>query len=115
MGFALEDMGPAGHALRAVPGYIDPGEEQAAIETALRIIENSDLSEAGDLFDQLAKDLSCRHAIRKGESASMVDFHDLVERLRSCKNPMRCPHGRPTLVKIDEREVFAFFKRQAGT
>ncbi|GAB4441252.1 MAG: DNA mismatch repair endonuclease MutL [Turneriella sp.] len=114
MGFGLEDMGPAGHALRAVPGYINPGEEQAAMETALRIIENSDLSEAGELFDQLAKDLSCRHAIRKGETASMVDFRDLVERLRSCKNPMRCPHGRPTLVKIDERDVFAFFKRQAG-
>lgn len=114
MGFLLEDLGPAGHALRAVPGYIDPGEEQAALETALRLIEHSDLSEASDLFDQLAKDLSCRHAIRKGESASMVDFRELVDRLRSCKNPMRCPHGRPTLVKIDEREVFAFFKRQAG-
>lgn len=115
MGFALEDMGPAGFALRAVPGYIDPGEEHAALETALRLIENSDLSDATDLFDQMAKDLSCRHAIRKGESASLPDFRELVGRLRSCRNPMRCPHGRPTLVKIDEREVFAFFKRQATT
>ncbi|MFZ5628061.1 MAG: DNA mismatch repair endonuclease MutL [Spirochaetota bacterium] len=114
MGFVLEDMGPAGYALRGVPGYIDPGEEQAALETALRIIEQSDLSDAGELFDQLAKDLSCRHAIRKGESASLPDFRELTDRLRRCRNPMRCPHGRPTLVKIDEREVFAFFKRQAG-
>ncbi len=114
LGFLLEDLGPAGHALRAVPGYILPGEELAALEAALRLLENSHLTEASDLFDQLAKDLSCRHAIRKGESASMPDFRDLVERLRKCKNPMRCPHGRPTLVKIDEREIFAFFKRQAG-
>lgn len=114
MGFILEDIGPAGHILRAVPGYIEPGEEQMAMETALRIIENSDLSQATDLFEELAKGLSCRHAIKKGESASLVDFRDLLDKLRQCKSPMRCPHGRPTLVKIDEREILAFFKRQAG-
>lgn len=112
MGFVIEDLGPAGYALCAVPGYIEPGEEQAALETALRLIERSALAETSTLFDQMAKDLSCRHAIRKGESASMGDFRELVEQLRGCKNPMRCPHGRPTVVKIDQGEIFAFFKRQ---
>ncbi len=111
LGFELEDLGPAGYALQGVPGYIEAGEEAAAFETALAVIEGSDTAEAGDLFDQLAKDLSCRHAIRKGETASLTDFRELIEKLKLCRNPLRCPHGRPTVVRIDEKEVFAYFKR----
>lgn len=111
MGFLLDELGSAGFLLRAVPAYVHPGEEQAALTKALHVLENSDLSEPADLFDQLAKDLSCRHAIKKGETASIPDFRELMDKLRGCRNPMRCPHGRPTLVKIDEREVLAFFKR----
>lgn len=112
LGFILDDMGKAGFALRAVPGYVAAGEELIALEHALAIIENSSSDDAVYLFDQLAKDLSCRHAIRKGEIASLSDFRELIEQLRGCEQPMRCPHGRPTVVKIDEREIFAFFKRQ---
>lgn len=112
LGFALENLGPAGYALVSVPAYVESGEEQAAFETALRAIEASDTTEIGDLFDQWAKDLSCRHAIRKGETASLTDFRELIEQLKSCRNPLRCPHGRPTVIRIDEKEVFAYFKRQ---
>jgi DNA mismatch repair protein MutL len=112
LGFEIEDLGQAGYALQSVPGYIEAGEETAAFETALSVIEGSDTAEAGDLFDQLAKDLSCRHAIRKGETASLTDFRELMEKLKLCRNPLRCPHGRPTVVRIDEKEVFAYFKRQ---
>ena len=55
--------------------------------------------------------MSCKFAIKKGESASLRDFEDLLVELRKCHNPMRCPHGRPTIVRIDEREIFAYFKR----
>lgn len=112
LGFELENLGPAGYALVSVPAYVEAGEEQAAFETALRAIEASDSTEVGDLFDQWAKDLSCRHAIRKGETASLADFRELVEKLKLCRNPLRCPHGRPTVIRIDEKEVFAYFKRQ---
>ena len=112
LGFEVNDLGPAGFSLQAVPGYVEAGEETSALETALAAIEASGEAETGDLFDQLAKDLSCRHAIRKGETASLTDFRELVDRLKTCRMPLRCPHGRPTVVRIDEKEVFAYFKRQ---
>jgi DNA mismatch repair protein MutL len=112
MGFAIEDMGPAGLVLTAVPSYLAPGEEADALQKAVAIIERDDEADTSVLFDQLAKDLSCRHAIRKGETASLTDFAELIEQLRLCKAPLRCPHGRPTIVRIDEREIFSYFKRQ---
>lgn len=112
LGFEVGDLGPAGFSLQAVPGYVQTGEETSALETALAAIEASGEAETSDLFDQLAKDLSCRHAIRKGETASLTDFRELIDRLKMCRMPLRCPHGRPTVVRIDEKEVFAYFKRQ---
>lgn len=112
LGFEISQLGAAGYVLRAVPGYIEPGEELAALTAAVEILAQDDRLGATELFDQVAKDLSCRHAIRKGETASLSDFRELYEQLKNCKNPMRCPHGRPTLVTIDAPQVFSFFKRQ---
>ncbi|AFM13784.1 DNA mismatch repair endonuclease MutL [Turneriella parva] len=112
MGFMLEDLGPAGLALTSVPSYLDPGEEGDALQKAVAIIEHDEEADSAVLFDQLAKDLSCRHAIRKGETASLTDFAELIDQLRRCASPLRCPHGRPTIVRIDEREIFSYFKRQ---
>jgi len=111
LGFSIDNLGPAGLALRAVPFYIQPGDEEAALVAIVRQISKSDETDSAALFDQMAKDLSCRHAIRKGETASLADFRELVDELKKCDNPLRCPHGRPTIVKLDEREVFALFKR----
>ncbi|MBS0617255.1 MAG: DNA mismatch repair endonuclease MutL [Spirochaetes bacterium] len=111
VGFAVEDFGPAGLALTHVPFYVEAGEEIAAFTSAVAAVH--DVASTGEaLFDQIAKDLSCRHAIRKGESASLSDFRELLARLRQCTYPLRCPHGRPTIIRIDEKEVFAYFKRQ---
>lgn len=112
MGFVLEDLGPAGLALSSVPSYLSPGEEADALQKAVALLETDEEADAEVLFDQLAKDLSCRHAIRKGETASLTDFDELIAQLRECESPLRCPHGRPTIVRIDEREIFSYFKRQ---
>jgi len=111
LGFECEDLGPAGYVLKAVPDFVDSGEEITAFRKALDICAEPGERSAVELFDQLAKDLSCKFAIKKGENASLRDFEDLLVELRRCQNPMRCPHGRPTIVRIDEREIFAYFKR----
>lgn len=111
LGFEAEDLGPVGYVLKAVPDFVESGEEITAFRKALDICAEPGERSAAELFDQLAKDLSCKFAIKKGESASLRDFEDLLVELRKCHNPMRCPHGRPTIVRIDEREIFAYFKR----
>jgi DNA mismatch repair protein MutL len=35
----------------------------------------------------------------------------LVARLRTCENPMHCPHGRPTIVRLEADAVARLFKR----
>ena len=35
----------------------------------------------------------------------------LVNRLRKCKNPYTCPHGRPTIIFYSNYELEKLFKR----
>ena len=38
-------------------------------------------------------------------------WNTLLERLALCQNPMHCPHGRPTTVRLDPGEIARLFKR----
>jgi DNA mismatch repair protein MutL len=35
----------------------------------------------------------------------------LLARLIRCENPMHCPHGRPTIVRIEADAIARMFKR----
>jgi len=115
LGFQIEDLGVAGFALASIPAYLEPESATMGFEKILAqlITSRGQSISAKKLFDKMAKDLSCKFAIKKSESASLTDFKELLQKLSICENPARCPHGRPTIVKLDEKEVHAFFKRQA--
>jgi len=36
---------------------------------------------------------------------------ELLEGLQRCANPMHCPHGRPTMVRVSADEIARMFKR----
>jgi DNA mismatch repair protein MutL len=55
--------------------------------------------------------LACHSVARAGDVLSPVEMTALVERLGRCENPMHCPHGRPTVVRLDAERIARFFKR----
>ncbi len=55
--------------------------------------------------------LACHSVTVAGESLHEHEMTTLVERLQSCANPMHCPHGRPTMVRLSPEDVARMFKR----
>ena len=113
LGFDVENLGPIGFNLLSVPFYTKTGEEQNTLFAALKLINepSNDSVSAIELFDELAKTLACHHSIRKGDDESVENLSDLIERLNQCKQPWRCPHGRPTIVFLGKKDLFSLFKR----
>lgn len=111
VGFALEDLGPAGAALGEIPAYLKAREAEGALHSALAFFDKNPEGDLPALFDHIAKSLACRSAVKKGESLPQASHAELIERLYQCKNPARCPHGRPTVVRLDQSEIFSLFKR----
>lgn len=55
--------------------------------------------------------VACHAVVRAGETLEPAEMATLVARLRSCENPMHCPHGRPTIVRLEADAVARLFKR----
>jgi DNA mismatch repair protein MutL len=53
----------------------------------------------------------CRHAVKANDPLGGVELENLVEDLRRCAMPYTCPHGRPTLIEMNYRELEKKFGR----
>jgi len=53
----------------------------------------------------------CRHAVKANDPLGGRELENLVEDLRRCAMPYTCPHGRPTLIEMNYRELEKKFGR----
>jgi DNA mismatch repair protein MutL len=97
--------------IREVPGYMDSGKEKETILDFMNRTLHSDTAEP-EPYDLMAKSVACRSAIRKGSQVSDAIISEILNRLSYCENPARCPHGRPTLVKLTRDDLEKMFHRK---
>ncbi|MDH4263735.1 MAG: DNA mismatch repair endonuclease MutL [Spirochaetia bacterium] len=110
-GFDIEDFGPAGIKITSVPSYLARGQESEGIRVLLNILSGDAGINQEIMFDHMAKSLSCRSAIKKGEQASLEDYSEIIGKLYECEHPFRCPHGRPTVIHLSKNDILGFFNR----
>lgn len=53
----------------------------------------------------------CRHAVKANDPLAGRELDNLVEDLRRCAMPYTCPHGRPTMIEMNYRELEKKFGR----
>jgi len=53
----------------------------------------------------------CRHAVKANDPLAGQELEKLIEDLRRCAMPYTCPHGRPTLIEMNYRELEKKFGR----
>jgi DNA mismatch repair protein MutL len=66
-----------------------------------------------ELADRLAKSYACHASVRAGEPLTIEEMNRLVDRLFFTSLPHGDPHGRPSFVRIDLRELGQRFGRSS--
>lgn len=64
-----------------------------------------------DVRERVWASLACHSVAIAGERLGDEEMQSLLARLRACGNPMHCPHGRPTMVRLNPEEIARMFKR----
>jgi DNA mismatch repair protein MutL len=64
-----------------------------------------------DVRERVWASLACHSVTVAGERLTADEMAALVGRLQTCENPMHCPHGRPTMVRLGPRDIARMFKR----
>ncbi|MBI3893390.1 MAG: DNA mismatch repair endonuclease MutL [Candidatus Wallbacteria bacterium] len=61
--------------------------------------------------EKVARMVSCKAAVKSGDSLSEPEMKALVRDLAKTQNPLRCPHGRPVLLQFSQEELKKLFER----
>ncbi|OTE98711.1 MULTISPECIES: DNA mismatch repair endonuclease MutL [unclassified Halorubrum] len=113
LGFETEAFGGGTRRLRTVPAPFGRTADADAFRDALAALVGADPRTARDARDDLLADLACHPSLKRGEFSDLArdDLRGLLDRLGECDRPYACPHGRPTVLSVDEETVAAGFGR----
>lgn len=97
--------------LKTIPSWLLDDEIDKAILSILNMLEIKNEVDLFLLRDDLAKDISCKGAIKANKPLNLNEINALVSKLKNTNNPYSCPHGRPTIIKITHYEIERMFRR----
>lgn len=112
MGVGLSEFGERTFLLDALPPFVKAPDARRFV---LELVD--ELKAAGQEVNSLrlgehtiAKTV-CRHAVKANDPLAGPELQNLVDDLRRCAMPYTCPHGRPTLIEMNYRELEKKFGR----
>jgi len=112
MGFDIEEFGSDTFIIRSVP----PISKNFSIDSLVRDIIDQ-LQEEGipakgpKAKDKLITMMACKLAVKAGQRLKTDEITSLLNQMASITQPYTCPHGRPSMIKIDMSELDKKFHR----
>ncbi|WP_128903767.1 DNA mismatch repair endonuclease MutL [Halorubrum amylolyticum] len=112
LGFETEPFGGGTVRLRSVPAPFGRAADADAFRDALATLSNGESPR--DARETLLADLACHPSLKRGEIGELNagELRSLLDRLGECDRPYACPHGRPTVLSVDEATFAAGFGRE---
>jgi DNA mismatch repair protein MutL len=112
LGVGLNEFGERTFLLDALPPFVKAPDGRRFVLDLVDELRAAgrevNLARLGELT--VAKTV-CRHAVKANDPLSGPELENLVEDLRRCAMPYTCPHGRPTLIEMNYRELEKKFGR----
>ncbi len=112
LGVSLNEFGERTFLLDALPPFVKAADARRFV---LDLVD--ELKAAGRevnlarLGEHTVAKTVCRHAVKANDPLAGPELENLVADLRRCAMPYTCPHGRPTLIEMNYRELEKKFGR----
>jgi DNA mismatch repair protein MutL len=112
LGVGLSEFGERTFLLDALPPFVKSADARRFVFDLVDELKAAgrevNLARLGE--HTIAKTV-CRHAVKANDPLGGAELENLVEDLRRCAMPYTCPHGRPTLIEMNYRELEKKFGR----
>lgn len=111
LGIIIEDFGQNSYIVRQHPTWLTEGQEQEEIKEIIdEFLKDKDLT-IEKFRHETAMMISCKQSIKANHHLEPVQAKSILKQLAECKNPFNCPHGRPTLIRLTNKNLEKMFKR----
>jgi DNA mismatch repair protein MutL len=112
LGVGLSEFGERTFLLDALPPFIKvPDARRFVIELIDALKAAGQDVNTWRLGEHMIAKTVCRHAVKANDPLRGPELEGLVDSLRRCDMPYTCPHGRPTLIEMNYRELERKFGR----
>lgn len=112
IGFDLESAGGTTVMVNSIP--VTPAKHRSIAEWINDMLEelltSSPISAA--ITPEAAAKAACKAAIKAHDELTQEGMYALLEQLKLCRQGTLCPHGRPTLIDINMKEIERRFGRR---
>ena len=111
MHFQFEPFGRDTFIVRSVPMWMKEVEEERFLQDVIDNFKNDRDSKYARMEKKKIATMACHSSIRFNRTLSLDEMKEFVKQLYKCQNPYHCPHGRPTFIILDEKELTKEFLR----
>ncbi len=112
LGVGLSEFGERTFLLDALPPFVKVADARRfVLELVDEMKAVGQSVNSGRLGEHTVAKTVCRHAVKANDPLNGPELENLVRDLRQCAMPYTCPHGRPTLIEMNFRELEKKFGR----
>jgi len=112
LGLELEEFGKNSFLLRSVPALAAQGSiKQTLTDIAAELQSLGKSAQLEIKQENIRKLVACHSAIKAGDKLTVEEMNQLIRDLYATENPLTCPHGRPTMLRLTESEIEKRFMR----
>ena len=110
IGFEIEEFGDTSVRVSAVPADLMGMDLNAFFGNVLSLMESLRAIRLSEILKDKLATAACKAAVKGGERLTENEVRALVEQMGGDVG-MKCPHGRPAVVKMKKSEFEKLFKR----
>jgi len=110
VGFEVEPFGANSIIVRGIPAGVRNWNDGQLLQEIL-----SEGGSRSGSIDQFLKTYACRAAVKAGMNLSVAEMESLTDQLFATEFPFTCPHGRPTMLRVDLAELERRFQRTVSS
>jgi len=112
LGVGLSEFGERTFLLDALPPFVKVTDARRfVLELLDQLVAAGREVNSLRLGEQVVAKTVCRQAVKANDPLTGPELENLLSDLRHCAMPYTCPHGRPTLIEMNYRELEKKFGR----
>lgn len=110
-GFSLEEFGSNTFVVKTIPLLFGKVQPKEIIYDVLGMLKEGK-QKIAESKEEIVTRMACRAAVMAGEVLTNLQMEKILQDLGKTELPYTCPHGRPTVIKVEVGELERKFKRK---
>jgi len=111
LGIEAEAFSINSYLIRRIPLWLKEVDLHAFNEDLMERYTASKHLNQANLQETVIATMACHKSVRFNQNLTENDMKQILNELSMCQQPYQCPHGRPTLIKIQGEAIWKDFDR----